>query len=341
MFETVRGGVLMLVRWLIDYPILFGTYRIRNITRAPFAMQPSLQDHPGILVSNYGNYFFDDMIATMVAPVWPFVFARDSICRLFGVNPVLRFFRHVPVVRANDTKYTPEERKARNEKTFARAAELLKRGHWFSVFPETTPGHAARLRRPLRPGAAHIALKAEAESGWKLGLRIYVYGTNYENKFASRSYLYIRWASPIEVAKYRHAYQQSPAAAEQLLMNDIEQALGGVVLQAEQLEQLSAAYRLAFQRKQNSFAGVQQALGEVVSGRASPADLRQIVCRRNGESVTYQVVGYLVFFFGWVVSWPFRTFGRLCATEPSQEMTYQFVLWLLVIVTGTAADGSL
>ena len=38
--------------------------------QASCLMQPELQDKPGILVSNYGNFFFDDMIGAMVGPVW-------------------------------------------------------------------------------------------------------------------------------------------------------------------------------------------------------------------------------------------------------------------------------
>src|SRR5437016_6335048 len=90
--ETLRGAILMLVRWLVDYPIVFCTYRLKNFTRAPFLMQPELQDKPGILVSNYGNFFFDDMIGAMVGPVWPYNFVRDSIYRLPLVGLVLRFF---------------------------------------------------------------------------------------------------------------------------------------------------------------------------------------------------------------------------------------------------------
>ena len=338
--ETLRGGMLLLVRWLVDYPIVFCTYRLKNFTRAPFLMQPELQDKPGILVSNYGNFFFDDMIGAMVGPVWPYNFVRDSIYRLPLVGWVLKLFRAVPFIRSNDTHYTVEERRARNEKTFGKVADMLKRGHWFTIFPEVLPGHRSTLLTPFKPGAAHVGLRAEAESGWKLGLRIYVYGTNYENKFAGRSYCYIRWAPAIEVAKYRQLYLNNPAAAEQALMAEIEQAMHGVFLVAPNVAQLADAHRLAFQHKQANFPGVQQALSDVLSGKAGPEDLRRIVCKRVGESVTYQLLGYAVFSIGYVVAWPFRTFGRLCAANPAEEMTYQFVLWMMVLVTGTAFGES-
>lgn len=339
MLETFRGGILMLIRWFVQYPVVFVTYRLRNFTRAPFMLQPELQDKPGILVTNYGNYFFDDMIGGMFSPAWPFSFIDATCFRLPVARQTLDFCRSLPFVRAHDSRFSSEGRRELNEKSFARAAELLGQGHWFLVFPEVQPGHRAELLRPLKPGVAHIALRAEALANWKLGLRIYVYGTNYENKFVGRSHVYMRWATPIEVSRYREAFETNAAAAEQLLMNEIEKALHGVVLEAPTLQSLSDAHRLAHQRKQATFVGVQQALSEVIKGSASPEALRRIVCKR-GESVLYQILGYAVFAIGFVLRWPFQAFGRLCAREPSQEMTYVFVLWMLVLGVGTAVNGS-
>lgn len=336
--ETVRGGFLMVFRWLVHYPIVHGTYRLRNWTRAPFLMQPELQDKPGILVSNYGNYFYDDILGAMLGPVWPFGFVRDSVYRFPLFRWGFRLFRNVPFIRSDDSAYTPEQRRSRNEKTLGEVAERLRNGHWFSVFPETQPGHRAKILTPLKPGVAHVALKAEELAGWKAGLHIYVYGTNYENKFAGRSFVYIRWAKPIAVARFKEAYLANPLTAEQALMNEVEQALHAVVLEASTIEQLGFAHRLAYQRKQANFTGVEQALREVESGKSSPEDLRRIVCRA-GESVVYQVLGLVLWTVGSALGWPFRTFGKLCAAEPSEEMTYQFILWIAVFIAGVAVGA--
>lgn len=332
--ETFRGGFLLLFRWLVQYPVVHGTYRVRNWTGAPYRLQPELASKPGLLVSNYGNYLYDDFIGSMVAPVWPFFFVRHSLYRFPLFKIFHKLFRGVPIVRTTDPAFTSEARHEANNKTFARVAELLRRGHWFSVFPEVSPGHRPRVATPLKPGVAHVALLAEAAGGWGLGLRIYVYGTNYENKLAGRSNVYMRWAAPIEVAKYREAYARNPAEAEQQLMGEVERALRSVVLEAQGLAQLADAHRLAFQQNRANFAGVQGALADVVSGKSTPEQLHKIVCRRGKESVIYQLVAFGLLGLGAVIGWPFRVFGRLCATDRSQEMTYQFILWALVLVTG-------
>ena len=332
--ETFRGGILMLFRWLVHYPIVHLTYRVRGWTRAPYLLEPGLENKPGILVSNYGNYLYDNMIGLMTAPVWPHVFVRAPVCRTPLLKYIIRFFRAVPIVRTTDEAYSNEKRVEENEKTFARVSELLRKGHWLSAFPEQNPGHRARIAKPLKPGVAHVALRAEDAAGWGLGLRIYIYGTNYENKFAGRSNVYVRWASPIEVARYRDTFVRNPVEAEQILTAEIERSLHATVLEAATTAQLADAYRLAFQQGRPNFSGIQNALNEVVNEKATPEQLHKIVCRKGRESVLYQTIGYGLLSLGAVVGWPFRMFGRLCATDRSQEMTYQFILWILVLLTG-------
>jgi len=337
--ETFRGGLLFLFRWLVHYPIVLGTYRIWGLTRAPYLTNPELMDSPGILVSNYSNYFYDDMLSLMAAPVWPFAFACARFHRIPFIRPIFWFFRNLPIVRSYDRKYPPEVRKQRNETAFEEAAELLRKGHWFSAFPELTPRHTPKLNTPLKPGAAHIAFKAEQAAGWKLGLRIYVYGVNYENKLAGRSSVYLRWAAPILVAKYREAFEQDAPAAEALLMKEIETTLHSVVIEAESMAKLAAAHRLAFYRKQRSYVGVEQALSDVGTGTSVPEELKRIACRKQ-ESILYQVLGFALWFISSVLGWPFRVFGRLCATDRSQEMTFQFMLWVLVLIAGSLTAES-
>jgi 1-acyl-sn-glycerol-3-phosphate acyltransferase len=307
--------------------------------RAPFRLKPELQEKPGILVSNYGNFLYDDMIGMMLGPVRPYVLVRDSFYRFPLLKPMFKFFRTVPIARSNDPYFTPERRKEFNEKTFEKISGLLRKGNWFSIFPETKPGHRSKLEPGLKPGVAHVALKAEDAAGWSLGLNIYVYGSNYENKLVGRSRVYLRWAAPIAVAKYRDVFRKSPVEAVDRLMAEIEQALHSVVLEAKTLDELADAYRLASQRRRLGFDGVQDALREVQAGSSSPEDLRRIVCRRGRESVLYQLLGYAMLGISTVIGWPFRTFGKLCAAETSEEMTYQFLLWGLVLVTGVAVNG--
>lgn len=341
-FETLRGGILFLIRWVVHYPIVLGMYHLIGWTRAPFLMNRELQDKPGILVSNYGNAFFDELIGLMLAPVWPFSFVKDSLCSFPVLNVFYRFFRCLPIVRKNSRRYSADERVERNERMLEKAAQHLRRGHWMMVFPEEQPSHVSRIRTPLRPGVAHVALRAEDAAGWQLGLHLYVYGTNYENKLVTRSRIYFRWAEPIRVADYKALYERNPQEAENALMQDIEARLHEVVLEAESPETIEWAYQKAFQENANGFVGVQNVLSRVSEAPGQwQQEINESGLQRwkkfesiHHESPFFQAIGLFFMGIGTVLNWPFRMLGRWCAQDPAEDMVYRFFLWLVVLVLG-------
>jgi hypothetical protein len=149
--------------------------------------------------------------------------------------------------------------------------------------------------------------------------------------------VYIRWAQPIAVEEYRSAYEANPLEAENKLMAEIERLLHETVLEAPRLQQLEDAHRLAHQRGRPGFAAVQKALDEVLHGEAEPEDMHKIVCRKGRESILYQLLGWVLLGIAALAGWPFRVFGRLCAMNSSEEMTFRFLLWALVLAVGLAA----
>lgn len=335
--EVLRGGVLFFFRILVAYPLVFGTYRLRGWTKAPYWVTPKLTDNPGILVANHSNYVYDTMLAALIGPVCPFVFIRDEVCRFPVIGWFFRFFRAIPYIRASDRKYGDTQRREGNLKALARGAKELSQGSWLAVFPEGSSSERSRLGA-VRPGVAHVALLAEAESNWNLGLKIYVYGLNYENRRIVRSSAFVQWAEPILVSAFKETFAVDPIKAERDLTAAVQRALSSCVLQAESMEQLEDAHRLASQNGHHAFAGVQMALANMSHGVAQPKELRRIVCSRQ-ESLLYQVLGFGLFGVGWLLGLPFRIFGKLCATERSQEMGYKLVLWVLVLLVGSWFAG--
>lgn len=336
--ELFRGAVLLLVRWLVHYPVVFCTYKIRNFRGAPFRRNPSLGDAPGIVVGNYGNYFFDDLIGMMLPPVRPYVFVRYKWFHAWWFQLLFRWARVLPVLRSVDQGVDRKQRSFIHEKMFDSIVQLLRNRQWLSVFPEQYPGHRPQIRTPLKPGMAHVALRAEEAEGWKLGLRIYVYATNYENKFSGRSYVYLRFAEPIEVAKYRTNYDLDRATAVKLLMLEIESKLRACTLEASSLDNIVAAHRLAYQLGEQNFQGVKRALLEVEEGSNAPARLDLVQCSLP-ESLFYRAVALVMVVASTLVGYPVRTFGLLCASERSQEMTFQFIFWSSMLMVGFVFGG--
>ena len=185
---------------------------------------------PLLLAGNHPNTLMDPLLAA-VNRRQPIAFLAKST---FFQNPVLRAIMQsgnsIPIYRAQDTGTgvggvaTPEERAAQNEASFGRCYDYLGQGGTIMIFPEGTSVSERRLR-PLKTGAARIALGAEARYGFKLGLQVVPVGTNYFDPSRFRSDVLLNVAPPIRVADYAEAYARDPDEAADQLTETIRVAL--------------------------------------------------------------------------------------------------------------------
>lgn len=198
---------------------------------------------PVILAPNHPNALLDPIVLRL-AVGGPVAFLAKST--LFA-NPLGRFvlgaFDAIPVYRQRDEQ-EGGDRQGKNEETFARCRALLGRGGTLALFPEGT-SHSDPTLKPLRTGAARIALSAEAEHAFALGLTIVPVGLFYEAKATFRSRTHVVFGEPIALAPYaaRHAADERATATE--LTADLRAAMDGVVLQASTRELLEGATRIA------------------------------------------------------------------------------------------------
>ena len=183
---------------------------------------------PLLLAGNHPNTLMDPLLAA-VNRRQPIAFLAKST---FFKNPVVRAIMEsgnsIPIYRAQDAgtggPITPEQRVAQNEATFGRCYDYLGHGGTIMIFPEGTSVSERRLR-PLKTGAARIALGAEARHGFKLGLVVVPVATNYFDPSKFRSDVLLNVAPPIVVADYAAAYAQDPDEAADQLTEAIRVAL--------------------------------------------------------------------------------------------------------------------
>jgi hypothetical protein len=97
--------------------------------------------------------------------------------------------------------------------------------------------------RPLRTGAARIALSAEAERG--LGLVVVPVGLHYEEKATFRSRVLVVVGEPIRASEQMDAWRADERAAVQALTERIREGLDRVVLQAETRALLEGVQKVA------------------------------------------------------------------------------------------------
>jgi glycerol-3-phosphate O-acyltransferase/dihydroxyacetone phosphate acyltransferase len=183
---------------------------------------------PLLLAGNHPNTLMDPLLAA-VNRRQPIAFLAKST---FFQNPVVRAIMQsgnsIPIYRAQDTGTggvaTPEERAAQNEASFGRCYDYLGKGGTIMIFPEGTSVSERRLR-PLKTGAARIALGAEARHHFKLGLKVVPVATNYFDPSRFRSDVLLNVAPPIRVADYAAAYARDPDEAADQLTEAIRVAL--------------------------------------------------------------------------------------------------------------------
>jgi glycerol-3-phosphate O-acyltransferase/dihydroxyacetone phosphate acyltransferase len=205
-------------------------------------------DGPVIFVPNHPNGLLDPLVLR-VAVGRPVQFLAKST--LFG-NPFGRLamnaFGCVPVYRAQDRQAGDKDRAAANERTFAVCRERLSKGSALALFPEGV-SHSDPQLKPLKTGAARIALSAEREhqdrTGEPLGLLVVPVGLGFEAKAIFRSRVLVVVGEPIPVAERMEEYRRDERAAVDRLTDDVKAALDEVVLQAESRDLLEGVARVA------------------------------------------------------------------------------------------------
>jgi 1-acyl-sn-glycerol-3-phosphate acyltransferase len=226
--RLVRLAILQLIR--LFYPRI----EVRGREHLP-------QRGPVIFVLNHPNGLLDALVLIVGVGRHVSFLAKST----FFANPVGRVcmeaFGALPVFRPRDEgrEGGPKgDRADRNEETFARCRALLRRGEPLALFPEGTT-HSNTVMLPLRTGAARIALSAEAEAGWRLGLQVVPVGLWYQNKAQFRSSALVVIGEPFDLASYGETYATDQHEAVRALTEEIDKRLDMVVLQAENAELLN------------------------------------------------------------------------------------------------------
>ncbi|MDQ1557493.1 MAG: glycerol-3-phosphate O-acyltransferase / dihydroxyacetone phosphate acyltransferase [Pyrinomonadaceae bacterium] len=191
-----------------------------------------------IFVLNHPNGLVDPVFLLCYAPRRVSFLAKAPIFKMPVIGFFARVLEAIPVYRHQDAGADV----SRNQETFARARQLLKRGGTLAICPEGV-SHSDTKLRPLKTGAARIALGVVAEDA-SLELKIIPAGLYYTAKTAFRSAALLRFGEPIRVEHVAFgADGEPPAEAVRALSARIESALREVTLNAEHEQALAISKR--------------------------------------------------------------------------------------------------
>ncbi len=190
---------------------------------------------PLILAANHPNTFMDPLIvATLVRQRVAFI-ANGSIFNRF-TRPIFKYFHVIPVYRKKDTSDVPLSPAELNKKTFQRCYDYLEANGTILIFPEGTSEIERRLRE-IKTGTARIALGAEADNEFQLGIQILPIGLNYSDPTHFRTEVFVNVGQPILLTDFKEKYNPDSFEAVETLTQLIEQRLAETVIVTEDDEE--------------------------------------------------------------------------------------------------------
>lgn len=154
-----------------------------------------------MVLVNHPSTFMDPIVVATMLNREVFFLGKGALFKSALAKWLLPKFNVIPVYRQSDDP----SMMSKNQDTFKKCFEHLEKNGALLMFPEGTSITERKLR-PIKTGAARIALGAEAQNDFKLGVHIVTIGLNYANPHRFNRDLFINIDNPIKVADFKGTY---------------------------------------------------------------------------------------------------------------------------------------
>ena len=226
----VRRLVVALLRLMLR--VFFRHIEIAGLERVP-------EDGAIIFVLNHPNGLVDPVFILCLTARPVSFLAKSTLFSMPVISFFVRALDAIPVYRKQDEG----EDTSRNRETFKMCRALLSGGGAIAICPEGVSHNEPRLR-PLKSGAARIALGAASAGNRNLNLRIVPCGLYYTAKTTFRSSALLYFGEPMKIEPVAlDENGEPPREAVTEVSARIERALREVVLNAEHEEALHTIAR--------------------------------------------------------------------------------------------------
>lgn len=183
---------------------------------------------PLLIAANHPASVLDGFVLAMHTPRPIHYLARSGLFRWRPIGAFFRALGAIPIFRRTETV----DATGRNVEVFSRVYELFEDGGCVGIFPEGANSPSGEVR-PLRTGAARMALAAEARNASRLGLGIVPVGINFASRELLMASVVLRFGEPIRVADYAELHARDPEAAVDELTGEIRTAIQRQALHIE------------------------------------------------------------------------------------------------------------
>ena len=202
--------------------LFFSRFQVYNLSQLQALRGPL------IIASNHPNTFMDPLILAVLTKQRVGFIANGSIFNHY-TRHIFNYFHVIPIYRKKDTADVALSQAELNKQTFQRCYDYLENGGTIMIFPEGTSEIERRLRE-IKTGTARIALGAEYENNFTLGVKILPIGINYSNPTQYRGEVFVNIGSPIKLADFRENYTPEHFEVVEQLTNILEQKLRELVI---------------------------------------------------------------------------------------------------------------
>ncbi|HIO68451.1 MAG TPA: hypothetical protein EYN41_08965 [Flavobacteriales bacterium] len=219
----------------------------RKITVKNLEFVPN--DTPIIFAPNHPGAFMDPIVIASVLKQQLHFLARgesfsNSVSRWIFGN-----LNMIPIYRPSETP----ELMHKNKDVFKKACDLLEKKGAIIIFPEGSSKTERRIRK-VKTGAVRIAMEAEAQHDYALGVKIIPIGLNYANLHRFKSDVFINIAEPISVSDYAKEYKEDQFGTVNKITGLIQAQLEAhTVVVSEELDQfmreVEEIYKLDLKRE--------------------------------------------------------------------------------------------
>lgn len=175
---------------------------------------------PVLVAANHPNSLLDPLLIFRCSDRIMRPLAKAPLFEQLLLGAVLRSLGGIPVYRRQDNPDVMHK----NEEMFRAAVDVLKDGGAIQIYPEGK-SHSEPALVEFRTGAARIALQAEDETDWRLGLAIVPVGITYLGKERARTHVAVRFGSAFGIGDLSETYRDDPKAAAKALTDRIEEGI--------------------------------------------------------------------------------------------------------------------
>lgn len=183
-------------------------------------------DGPAIVIINHPSTLMDVLNSAVEIRQEMFFLANYGLFKHPVSNWLLTRLFCIPVKRKEDVA---DGENRNNDEAFEASYRHLEKGGVLFIAVEGV-SWMNRFMRPLKTGAARIALGAEARNGWNLGVKIIPVGMSYSAPHLFRSDVVVQAGAPVQARDWSENWHQNPTSAAGALTQHLENQLKSLTI---------------------------------------------------------------------------------------------------------------